>query len=80
MSRLCNELRQRLTPAHLDQLMVIVLEGNEHMTQDQDLVIEVVCHWYMQQPRRIQLPDPAKRPVTHTNLPNNAYIVGSLKA
>jgi len=60
MSQLCNKLHPRLTPAHLDQLMVglITLEGSENMTQDQ--LTEDVYHCYMHQPRRIQLPDHAK--------------------
>jgi hypothetical protein len=55
MSRICNKLRQRLTPAHLDQLMIISLEGCENLTHDQ--LKEIVYHWYQKCPRRIQLPD-----------------------
>jgi len=45
MSRLCNRFRQRLTLAHLDQFIVIALEGSENMTREQLLTELVVNHW-----------------------------------
>jgi len=51
MNRLCNKLRQGLTPVHLDQLMVIALEGSDNMTQDQ--LREFMYHRDMMQARRI---------------------------
>lgn len=54
MNRLCSRLRQRLTPDHLDQLILIAQEGPELLTRAQ--LQEVVYKWYTNQSRRIQLP------------------------
>ena len=54
MSRLCNKLRQRLTPQHLSQLLLISQEGPEHITRQE--LTEIVYMWYNQGARRIQLP------------------------
>ena len=34
MNRLCNKLRQRLTPEHLSQLLLISQQGPEQITAD----------------------------------------------
>jgi hypothetical protein len=56
MSRLCNKLRQRLTPQHLSQLLLVSQEGPEaeHITRQE--LSEIVYLWYSQGARRIQLP------------------------
>ena len=54
MNRLCNRLRQRLTPDHLDQLIIIAQEGPDLLTRTQ--LTEIVYKWYTSQARRIQLP------------------------
>ena len=53
MNRLCNKLRQRLTPQHLSQLLLISQEGPEHITRQE--LTEIGYMWYNQGARRIQL-------------------------
>ena len=54
MNRLCNKLRQRLTPQHLSQLLLISQGGPEHITRQE--LTEIVYMWYNQGACRIQLP------------------------
>lgn len=54
MNRLCNKLRQRLTPEHLSQLLLISQQGPEQISRLE--LTDIVYLWYAQRPRRIQLP------------------------
>jgi len=54
MNRLCNKLRQRLTPEHLDQLLLISQEGPD--TPSRRDLIDIIYVWYSKKPRKIQLP------------------------
>jgi len=54
LNRLCSKLRQRLTPDHLSQLLLIAQEGPEQISRHE--LIDIVYLWYDQAPRRIQLP------------------------
>ena len=51
MNRLCNKLRQRLTPQHLSQLLLISQEGPEQISRRE--LTDIVYLWYEQGPRRI---------------------------
>ena len=51
MKRLCNKLRSRLTSDHLDQLMLIAMEGPEVPSREQ--IEDIVYTWYKAHPRKI---------------------------
>lgn len=55
MNRICTRLRQRLTPRHLDNLLLVVQEGPDTLTRDQ--LKEMVYRWHRTGSRRIQIPD-----------------------
>ena len=57
MNRLCNKLRERLTPEYLDQLLLISQEGPDKLSR-KDLC-RMVYLWYDQKPEHIQLPHTA---------------------
>ena len=57
MNRLCTRLRQRLTPQHLNKLLMIVQEGPTELTRDE--LKQIAYLWLQQKPRRIQFPPPA---------------------
>jgi hypothetical protein len=66
LNRLCNKLRQRLTPEHLSQLLLIAQEGPEPNLFKRQQLIDIVYLWYDQAPRRIQLPRKDSVPVSST--------------
>lgn len=55
MNRLCTRLRQRLTPCHLDNLLLIAQEGPEVLHRDK--LKAMVYSWHSRASRRIQIPD-----------------------
>lgn len=55
MNRICTRLRQRLTPSHMDNLLLVVQEGPDTLTRDQ--LKDVVYKWHCTGSRRIQIPD-----------------------
>ena len=55
MNRLCTKLRQRLTSEHLDDLMIIAVEGPPELSDDEKRNLAYM--WYRSKPtRRMQLP------------------------
>ena len=54
MNRLCNKLRQRLTPAHLSRLLRISQEGPDKL--DRNELKDVVYIWHQQKHRRLMIP------------------------
>ena len=55
MNRVCTKLRQRMTPDHLSQLLLISIEGPEVLSRRD--IVNIVYIWYKKGNRRIQLPD-----------------------
>ena len=55
MNRVCTKLRQRMTPDHLSQLLLISIEGPEILSRRD--IVNIVYIWYKKGNRRIQLPD-----------------------
>lgn len=55
MNRVCDKIRQRLTPEHLNELMVISIEGPETLS-DADAK-EISYIWHNLHARKIQFPE-----------------------
>lgn len=55
MNRICTRLRQRLTPRHLDNLLLVVQEGPDTLTRDR--LKDMVYRWHRTGSRRIVIPD-----------------------
>jgi hypothetical protein len=60
-NRVCNRLRQRLTPEHMSNLMLISHEGPEKLTRSE--LIDIVYTWHTARPRKLQIP--SQSPIIH---------------
>ena len=56
MNRICSRLRQRLTPEHLDALLMVAQKVLTPGQPTKNLLEDIVYDWHGQRSRRVQIP------------------------